>query len=571
MSTDYTQDANCVGAWLFTEGSGTTVDDASVNSNTGNFKGAGEPAWDTTDVPFAISGSAPNSVDFDGTDDYMYATASASINNLSNFTFVALVYKEGGGGANLARIFDKAPRYFYDDEDNIPDAGSNGLILEITTDGTSRFAVANTTIPTGSWTHVACTYASGNAPKIYFNGVEDSYYSSNAGSGTDSSDSGTNLQFGGRASGGRTFNGKMTEIAIFDRVLSQAEIQDIYNYGLTGTPNITVSTSPISLSASVVSSDKKIDKIPSPIDLSAYITTQDKKITKIPSVLEAAFVLTDATVSIVAGDVTIVVDALSFTTLVTSVTPLVIKIPSEIAATLVLPNQVPKVIGIAQASTTTMSAELASPAWGVQPIALTFSIPEVTILIPDITIKVAALSLNALLNSTTPLVIKIPSEIAVGLVLPSQGARVSKETTVIEAAFTQPAADKAINKIAAPIELSLLQPSPTFLSLFLASSLSLSLSQELTDVSIIKEVGALESILALQDATVSFLAPPLTIYLSPLIMTFTLPGLGLGGVIEDYKWYSSKHYQDRFASKGTQTRAHTESQQTKATAKHRFR
>jgi hypothetical protein len=73
-ATDYCSQA--VGCWLFTDtdyngGAGTTVDDASPNSNTGTFKGAGEPAWNTDDVSFGTSGSAPNSVDFDGSNDYI--------------------------------------------------------------------------------------------------------------------------------------------------------------------------------------------------------------------------------------------------------------------------------------------------------------------------------------------------------------------------------------------------------------------------------------------------------------------------------------------------------------------
>ena len=52
-AVDLTQDANCVGAWLFKEGSGESVADDSANSNSGTFLGAGEPAW-AVDVPQII-------------------------------------------------------------------------------------------------------------------------------------------------------------------------------------------------------------------------------------------------------------------------------------------------------------------------------------------------------------------------------------------------------------------------------------------------------------------------------------------------------------------------------------
>ena len=38
MTTNYTQDASCQAAYLFAEGTGTSVDDASPNTNTGTFK-----------------------------------------------------------------------------------------------------------------------------------------------------------------------------------------------------------------------------------------------------------------------------------------------------------------------------------------------------------------------------------------------------------------------------------------------------------------------------------------------------------------------------------------------------
>jgi len=71
--TDYTADSACQGAWLFTEGSGTTVDNAEgTSSYDGAFKGTGEPAWvgsvTGTNAPPAY---ATDCVDYDGSDDYI--------------------------------------------------------------------------------------------------------------------------------------------------------------------------------------------------------------------------------------------------------------------------------------------------------------------------------------------------------------------------------------------------------------------------------------------------------------------------------------------------------------------
>ena len=69
FQTDYTADANCEGAYLLSEGTGTTAADSSGEGLTFTFKGSGEPAWDSNGKP---NTHYTNSIKFDGTDDYAY-------------------------------------------------------------------------------------------------------------------------------------------------------------------------------------------------------------------------------------------------------------------------------------------------------------------------------------------------------------------------------------------------------------------------------------------------------------------------------------------------------------------
>jgi hypothetical protein len=106
--------------------------------------------------------------------------------------------------------------------------------LMSTQDGMSRFVDVEGAIPQGAWTHVACAYnANTGVMKVYVNGPS-------MGGGRD--DFGINNPLItndedlliGRFGTGTNFNGLIDEVEIFNRALSQSEIQDIYNAGSAG-------------------------------------------------------------------------------------------------------------------------------------------------------------------------------------------------------------------------------------------------------------------------------------------------------------------------------------------------
>jgi hypothetical protein len=238
LATNYCDSA--VACWLFTDsdysgGSGTTVDDLSPNSNTGSFKGAGEPAWNTTNINFSTAGSLDNSVDFDGSNDVINAGSAASIDNVCNSgcTVIAFINIDSAGGGSAGRIFDKS---------NISGGwifgtnATNTVFFQTQSNGPvpqSWKVCADNTLTAGAWTMLAATYTSSTkVSNIYVNGSECSSYKTNqTGTLTPGDDSSNTLYIGNRSDSLRGFDGKMTGVAIFNRVLNISEINDIKNNG----------------------------------------------------------------------------------------------------------------------------------------------------------------------------------------------------------------------------------------------------------------------------------------------------------------------------------------------------
>lgn len=172
------------------------------------------------------SGGINNGLNFDGVDDYVLVSSSSALNITSNISLSAWIYRNSSGKYDC--IIGK---------DNY--AGNNGYSLWIYNDdkltlrfGNSRIYKSNTSIPIGSWVHVAGTFDGTNA-KLYINGTLDSYYSASA----PSSNSGL-LYLGTPqdAVGNPLFNfsGTLEDIRIWNIALTQSAIQSSMNSELLG-------------------------------------------------------------------------------------------------------------------------------------------------------------------------------------------------------------------------------------------------------------------------------------------------------------------------------------------------
>lgn len=227
-SYDWTQDANCQGAWLFTEGSGTSVADSSQNTNTGNFKGAGEPAWAAMAGTNAPSYSS-YMVTYDATDDYINAGTDTSLNfTTQDFSIVSWVIT---GDNSIQGLIANRGQY-----------GSDGyyfqliggeLQLVIRTSGANKTQLTNNTpVANDTWTHVVAIRTGTQQLDIFADGVECSY--STTADAANLITSARPYLIGQYAGPSTTlgWNGSIGEQAAFDKSLDSTDINDIMDNGL---------------------------------------------------------------------------------------------------------------------------------------------------------------------------------------------------------------------------------------------------------------------------------------------------------------------------------------------------
>jgi hypothetical protein len=177
---------------------------------------------------FSDSGTPTNSLNFDGTDDYVSVPAG-SIFDFSNGLTVEGWFKAGNlnNHASLVSKFASGEREFS------TLLLSTGVIeYSITFDGSSeQFFSGSTTLTAGTWYHMALTY-DGTTMRAFINGAVDG---TNSVSGTIYSGF-SDLYMGVREEGSLTryFNGNLDEVRIWNTVRSQAQIQASMNSELTG-------------------------------------------------------------------------------------------------------------------------------------------------------------------------------------------------------------------------------------------------------------------------------------------------------------------------------------------------
>ena len=165
-------EANLVAYYKMSDGSGTSLTDNSTNSNTGTLTNG--PAWHTSGA-FADAG---NTLDFDGTNDYVVTSGNVNITGNSSRTVELLVNVTTNESQNT-------PLLFYG-------TGSTnqgfGIVINNNHAKSTFYNVSKegaTTLATNTWYHIAVTW-DGTTRKIYLNGVldgEDTPGNTNTGSG----------------------------------------------------------------------------------------------------------------------------------------------------------------------------------------------------------------------------------------------------------------------------------------------------------------------------------------------------------------------------------------------------
>ena len=169
-----------------------------------------------------------------GTDISAKISDHASIDDIwtNGGTCSAWVYIASDGAGTMGRIFDKAKWSLYAYSESGSTCKLAYAIEHATTNGTGQ--TTNRVLTYGNWYHILMTYNSNSgasAPLIYINGESIAVTEDTESAGSVTTDNGQHLYIGNRSNGERTFDGTITEVSLWDEILTQAEVNELYNDG----------------------------------------------------------------------------------------------------------------------------------------------------------------------------------------------------------------------------------------------------------------------------------------------------------------------------------------------------
>ena len=139
-----------------------------------------------------------------------------SISNLANGLFPRFVSKETGWNFAVSNFGGASGRLSF----AVP-YSTTSLIVEGTTD---QINTTDTFVICVTWD--GSTTAS-TSVKLYVNGVESAYSTQTNGAGTRTDDAASNLIIGNRNAADRGFDGRISEVGIWDAVLTASEIAQL--------------------------------------------------------------------------------------------------------------------------------------------------------------------------------------------------------------------------------------------------------------------------------------------------------------------------------------------------------
>jgi hypothetical protein len=196
-----------VGAWGFDEATGTAATDASGRGNNGTISGATR----------TTSGKIGAALTFDGVNDWVTVPDAASLDLTNRATLEAWVFPTSLGGLWRTALLKEQPGQLvyalYANNDVSRPSGHLFSGADIFTNGTAALAL-------NAWSHLAMTW-DGTTQRLWLNGVQ---VGSRAVGGTLPNSTGV-LRFGGNNVWAEWFAGRLDEIRIYDRALTQTELQ----------------------------------------------------------------------------------------------------------------------------------------------------------------------------------------------------------------------------------------------------------------------------------------------------------------------------------------------------------
>jgi len=216
--------AELVGWWRLDEGTGTTAFDSSGNGNNGNF--VGSPQW-------VADGKVNGAIEFGGGDS-VSVPGGANINPESLTLMTWVNFNEVGNTSVRQDYLSRGDDYAFSLHEDNADRKIHGII---TSAGAWSVVDGKTAVEADTWYHTAMTYDAGTDMLIlYLDGEVD---------GELNVRTGLEHRLGGSLTlgtySGRDLLGKLDEVKIFDKALSQDEIKAEmkgagYSYAYNPTP-----------------------------------------------------------------------------------------------------------------------------------------------------------------------------------------------------------------------------------------------------------------------------------------------------------------------------------------------
>jgi len=226
-----------VAAYGFEEGTGTTVKDLSGNNLTGTIVGA---TWTSA----GIYGKA---LSFNGTSSYVDLGSPSALQLTGSMTIEAWV-KAAANPADDGQIVSKSSGPGWQLK-TTPDTGPQTFGIAVSADSSTKAQrYSNSVRALNTWYHVAGVYdAASLTLSTYVNGVLDNGTLLGTVPSSQLNPS-ANVNIG-RRSGGFYFNGVIDEVRIYNRALSQSEIQTDMMTPLSGSASTDTTPPTVAISA----------------------------------------------------------------------------------------------------------------------------------------------------------------------------------------------------------------------------------------------------------------------------------------------------------------------------------
>jgi len=190
-------------------GSGSTWSDLSGNSNSGTL----------TNGP-TFNSDNNGSIVFDGSDDVVSISDSSSIDVTPTVTISSWINPSGFGGGNFGRIIDSQDSYNFF-LDNTTSTGTNAIRYW---PNTGDALSVNNVVTLNEWANFTVVHSGSNVV-IYKNGISIG----TSGSFSTLPSTSSTILIGNRDDNARGFEGKISQVLVYDTALTAAEVLQNYN------------------------------------------------------------------------------------------------------------------------------------------------------------------------------------------------------------------------------------------------------------------------------------------------------------------------------------------------------